>query len=246
MKLIFGPGLGNDTFSEKDFVENLQKVLQFSNEAIELSFTDSNEVYYSKKVSSLFKQFKYKSIHLPVVTKSGGEKFFLKYPNDGYSTFLDIIDKIIDDSKPDTILVHPDQINNFEYFNKKYGTMLAFENMDNRKEFGKTVKDMEKAFKNSPQAKWVFDVNHVYTNDHTMNQADDFYNNFKEKITHYHLSGFGGFHDAISVSREDIILNGIKSVDVPIIDEGNLMKKDILLSEYEYVYNRLRNKFNLN
>lgn len=245
MKLKFGPGIGNDTFSTEDWFNNLQKALDFSDEAAELSLTDSNEVEYDSMVCKLFRRFKYRSIHLPVVTLTKGVKDFLKYPDIKHETFLKLIDKIIEDTDPDTILVHPDQVNDFQYFNLRYGDKLAFENMDSRKDFGKTVEDMKKVFQLSPQAKWVFDVNHIYTNDETMALSNNFYSELKEKIAHYHLSGFGGFHDALSISQEDIILEGIKSIEKPIIDEGDLIKKNVLQSEYLYVKDRLGKKFDV-
>jgi hypothetical protein len=113
--------------------------------------------------------------------------------------------------------------------------------MDIDKKFGKSIEDMKHVFELCPDAKWVFDLNHVYTNDNTMETAKDFYNTFKQRLTHYHLSGYGGFHDALCLSKEDIILKGIQSLEFPIIDEGNLLLKGVLKEEFEYVSNRIQN-----
>lgn len=239
MKIRFGPNVYGEKYGKNSLYENLKKAYDFSDEVIELCLVSSQQVFWDKKALELFKQFKYKSIHLPAVERKNETKVFLKYPNKRYESFLEIIDKIIKFSKPDTVLVHPDVVSDFNYFNLRYGSLLAYENMDNRKEFGKTVEDMENVFAQSPQAKWVFDVNHVYTVDPTMKLADDFFNKFKDRLIHYHLSGYGGFHNPLCLTREDIILKGIKSIDFPIVDEGQTIQKNVLSEEYDYIVKRL-------
>lgn len=238
--MIFGPAVDSKTGNPRELLKNLEKALKFSNNAVELSFTSIHKVTYSQEVVDIFSLFKYRSIHLPVVEETQGGKKFLTYPNPEIDNVLKVIDKIISKSSPDTVLIHPDQVTDFSWARSKYGKMLAFENMDSNKKFGKTIEDMKKVFELCPDAKWVFDVNHIYTNDDTMGIAKDFYSEFKNRLTHYHLSGYGGFHDALCLSKEDIILKGIQSLDFPIIDEGNLILKDVLEKEFEYVSNRIR------
>ena len=239
-KLIFGSAVDSKNGSSEDLANNLKKALTLSNEAVELSFTSLHKVTSSQEVIDLFNEFKYKSIHLPVVEQIGNNKIFLEYPDSKLNDTLKVIDSIIDKSSPNTVLIHPDQVSDFSWAKSKYGKMLAFENMDADKKFGKTIEDMKKVFDLCPDAKWVFDVNHIYTNDNTMETAKDFYNVFKDRLTHYHLSGYGGFHDALCSSKEDIILKGIQSLDFPIIDEGDLLSKGVLEEEFEYISNRIQ------
>lgn len=239
MNIIFGPAVDSKKGDSDELVRNLKKALDFSNGAVELSFTSLHKVVYSREMVDVFNKFKYKSIHLPVVEEISGVKSFLSYPDTNIELQLGIIDQIIMESSPNTVLIHPDQVNDFDWVSKKYGSQLAFENMDSEKKFGKTINDIKNVFRKCPQAKWVFDVNHIYTYDNSMKLADDFYNAFKDRLTHYHLSGYGGFHDALCLSKEDIILKGIISFDFPIIDEGNLLLKNVLNEEYEYILERI-------
>jgi hypothetical protein len=227
MKLLFGPNVDSN--------HEIESALNFSNEAVELSFTRTQKIFYDKNANELLKKFKYISIHMPVLK----DKEFISYPDNSISDELETIDSIINDINPNTILFHPDQIRDFNWVKEKYGGRLAFENMDSRKNFGKTIGDMTKVFDSCPEAKFVLDVNHVYTNDETMNLATILFNGLSNRLTHYHLSGFGGLHNALCQTHEDIILKGIKSLDKPIIHEGDLLNKNLLINEFEYIIKRI-------
>lgn len=183
MRMKFGPNV--------DSLEEIETSLIFSNEAVELSFTRTNKIFYDKNAVSLLRKFKYKSIHMPVLNDNN----FISYPNQSIGNELAAIDNIIEEINPDTILFHPDQVRDFGWAKEKYGNRLAFENMDSKKLFGKTVEDMTKVFELCPDAKFILDVNHVYTNDQT--------------------------------------------IDVPIIHEGNLLEKNILKKEFDYISQRI-------
>jgi len=239
-QIKFGPATASRNGDPKELIKFLRESLEFSDEAVELSLTRIEKIGDSitDEAISLLSRFKYKSIHLPVLNKNE----FINYPDKSIEKQLKIIDGIIEKIPIDTVLIHPNQVEDFEWVVSRYGSLLAFENMDIQKNF-RSVKEMTELFKKYPTAKWVFDVNHVYTIDQTMNLANDFFNALNKKLTHYHLSGYGGFHDALSISQEDIILKGIKTLNFPIIDEGNLLEKNILEKEYNYVLERLLNQF---
>ena len=166
-------------------LEEIKSSLDFSDEAVELSFTRTDKVFYDEDAIGLLRKFKYKSIHMPVLNHGN----FISYPDSIIDNELTIIDKIIEEIDPNTVLFHPDQMVDFKWVREKYGNRLAFENIDARKMFGKTVDEMAKVFELCPNAKFVLDVNHVYTNDKTMILASDLYLAFKDRLTHYHLSG---------------------------------------------------------
>ena len=112
--------------------------------------------------------------------------------------------------------------------------------MDKRPKFGKSIKDLKYVFKMVPHAKWVFDVNHLFTNNPSMSKADEYYTALGDRLCHYHFSGYGGFHKCISISREDIIFSGLTDLTKPIINEGADEKmKDVISKEHEYVLNHL-------
>lgn len=237
MKIRFGPAVDSKRADAKELISYIETALRFSDEAIELSLTKTSKVVYDVNVSVLLKKFKYRSVHLPVL-KNGDE--FISYPDDSIEKEIKIIDQFIEEISPNTVLVHPDQIRDFEWATRKYGPLLAFENMDVRKKFGKTVEDMEFVFNKCPEAKWVFDLNHIYTNDNSMDLAVKFFTKFKNRLTHYHISGYGGFHDALCLSQEDVIIKGLLSLDYPIIDEGRLLPKGVLEKEFDYIVERIQ------
>lgn len=228
MNIKFGPSIDGS-------IEEAKAAFAFSNEVVEIGFTRISKIIYAKRAINLISKFKYRSIHMPVLNDNN----IIHYPDPSIDKWLNVIDIIITEINPHTILFHPDQVDNFNWANKKYGNRLAFENMDSRKSFGKTVEDMSKVFELCPNAKFVLDVNHAYTNDKTMKLADSFYSIFRDRLIHYHLSGFGGFHNALCTTREDIILNGIKSFDIPIVHEGNLLANNLLKKEFKYISKRI-------
>ena len=233
LNINFGLAIASETGNPKELEKYLQEALDLSIDAVELSFTKVERIGDSitDKVIELFDKFKYKSIHLPV--KHNGQYF--TYPDKSIDKDLQIIDKILQKINVDTVLVHPDQIGDSNWLADKYGKLLAFENMDIRKNFGKSVNEMKQVFDKFPQAKFVCDVNHIWTNDHSMETAKDYFNEFHNRLTHYHLSGYGGLHDALCRSREDEILKGLMSFDCPIIDEGHLSQKGLIKEEYQYI-----------
>lgn len=191
------------------------------------------------------KRFKYISIHASALLKDSDKKEWLRYPSRETEATIDKIIQIADITGAQTILFHPDLVDDFKWLNDKIGDRLALENMDERKFFGKTVGDLEKAFSLAPKAKWVCDVNHLYTLDKTIRLAEEFHQAFAHKLCHYHLSGYGGpqLHDLLYLTREDIILEGIKNFSAPIIHEGRALRdgKASLVKENEYILARLNN-----
>jgi len=220
---------------EEELVTKLERVLEFESDAVELSLTKPEKFNhpFTEKSFKLLKRFKYRSIHAPARNSTGP----IIYPSEEADSLLDVIDKIIGKIDPQTILFHPDTINDFGYINERYGSLVSFENMDNLKTFGRTIEDMAKVFERSPQAKWVFDVNHLYTNDKNMNSAKEFYETFKDRLTHYHVSGYGTWHECFSISHEDIILKGVFDMSKPMIHEGNAVEKGLMNDEYAYIRN---------
>lgn len=157
----------------EDLIAKLDKILKQQIHAIEFSPTRVNglEINITKSLIKRFKSFEYRSIHAPV--KDNNSKY-IYYPEHKSQKVLDKIDRFIQEIDPQVLVFHPDQIHDFNWLNKRYGSLLAFENMDKRKDFGKTIGDMKEVFEEAPKAKWVFDINHLYTNDKTMKSAQAF------------------------------------------------------------------------
>ncbi|MFA6304924.1 MAG: hypothetical protein WCV73_00350 [Patescibacteria group bacterium] len=243
IKLGYSLGQKKPKYSLKERIEIL---LSVENYAVEVSYIVAGRLDEKLDTDDIkkIKQFDYISIHAPALTTED-PKVWLRYPSaEGKAVIEDLL-KIAKDINANTILFHPDLVDDFKWLNDKVGNLLAFENMDVHKSFGKTVEDLKSIFKQAPQAKWVCDVNHLYTIDQSMELAEEFHKNFQNKLCHYHLSGYGGFHEALHISQEDIILKGIKDFSIPIINEGSALRdgKTSLLKENDYILDRLKQKF---
>lgn len=203
---------------------------KLSTDAIELSLVVANGIleFPFAQIYPLLRKFKYISLHLPVVeyidlpnqlkTK---RKQFLNYPNTDLVPQLTMIKQIARDLNINTYVLHPDQVTDFEWATQEFGDLLGFENMDSRKNFGKTVADMQQVFHVCPQAKWIFDINHLFTNDQSLQSASAFFEAFHDRLSHYHISAFGGFHDSFVKNPDELhILSAISDLSRPMIHEG--------------------------
>lgn len=228
--------------------ERIKLFLLLESDSIELSYIDAKkfeEELDEEDIDNL-RKFKYRSIHAPVFITPDGiyeNRKVLFYPAENTKEILNQIIEVADKIQADTILFHPDNITDFAALEKIFGERLAFENLDSRKEKFNQVKDLRQAYLLAPKAKFVLDVNHIYTMDKTMSLARDFYDNFKDRLCHYHLSAFGGFHDCFISTGEDIILKGLIDLEIPIIHEGNALKNGLisLKAEHQYILNHLNN-----
>lgn len=234
MNIRLGYATGIFHFYDISLKEKIRSILEVQDDAIELGFVRSERLneYFDDEVFELVKKFKYRSIHAPTVG--------VTYPSKEAESIIEKVVFIAEKIEADTVLFHPDVIKNFDWINEKLGDLLSFENMDSKKSYGKSIKDLEDIFTRSPQAKWVFDVNHLYTINKSMDQAEYYRERFGSRLCHYHLSGYGGFHTCLSVSKEDIILKGITDFSKPIIHEGAVKNmKDIIKDEHQYILERL-------
>jgi hypothetical protein len=235
----FGLAIASGTGNPKELERYLHEALDSSIQAVELSFTRVSKIRDSitPEAVSLFSKFKYKSIHFPVKNEANET---IMYPNNISEEEIGKIDNLLEKVSVDTLVIHPDQITDSDWLVNKYGRLLAFENLDIKKSFGKTVDQMEEVFKRYPDTKFVFDLNHVYTNDQSMESAKNFFDKFETRMAHYHFSGYGGFHSPLCQSKEDIILKGLISLKYPVIHEGNLLQKRLLKEERDYISSRLQ------
>ena len=71
-----------------------------------------------------------------------------------------------------------------------------------------------------------------------MKFSDELHAAFADRLCHYHLSAFNGFHDVFYTNQnEKNILSGVKDLSKPLIHEGGSTKlgKDSLLTEDKFV-----------
>jgi len=245
--LKIGATTGGPSFVDpiKDRIKHL---LSIDNQVIELGLLKShrieNDSFFDEEDIYNLKQFKHVSIHAPgLFTCNDSEdsiKRPVRYPSKDTEFFIEKLIDIAKSVNARAILFHPDLVDDFPWLNEKIGDLLVFENMDNLKKLGRTVEDMEKVFKQSPQSRWVCDINHIYTNDKTMKLADEFYAAFKDRLAYYHVSSYGDIHDCFSVTKEDTILKGIKDISKPLVHEGGVLaEKGLFEKEIKYIEDKL-------
>ncbi len=188
--------------------------------AIELGFTRAERLFKSKFEpgdTKILQKFGHISLHAPV--KYDDE--FVRYPSKKSDEFEKKLINTLQESRAQYILFHPDLVDNFDYLDNLYGDKLVFENMDNRKPFGKIVSELEMVFEKLPNAKWVCDINHIFTNDKSMKSAKQWHEQLGNKLVYYHISAFGGFHSLFIDNTDEInILNGLLDKSKPMIHEG--------------------------
>ncbi len=234
MKIKLGYSTGVFWNYDISLKEKVKLLLEIDNEAIEVMFNKPETLsdIPDPETLNLINKFKYRSIHAPMKG--------VHYSQTKNENLIDKLLLVAEKIEAHTILFHPVDIEDHKWLGNKVGSKIAFENMDNRKQFGKTVRDLEGVYKKVPHAKWVFDVNHLYTHNPTMSQTNKYHKALGNRLCHYHFSGFGSFHDCISITKEDVMFSGITDLSKPIISEGSSKNmKDAIRKEHKYILNHL-------
>lgn len=116
------------------------------------------------------------------------------------------------------VVVHPDIVKDWNIL-KPFNLPISVENMDECKKIGRTLKSMKEIlFKND--YKVTLDINHCYCNDPTLKLADDLFNEFKDRISHFHLSGYEKRHEPLTRTKQTEFIDFVKDKDKPIIIES--------------------------
>jgi len=120
------------------------------------------------------------------------------------------------------VVVHPDCIHDVSAW-RRFGDLLCIENMDKRKNVGRTAKDLEDVFAAFPLATLCFDIAHARQVDTTMTEAYRILGRFAGRIAQIHMSEVtsSSTHDKMS----DAAVASFREVaaylpDVPVILES--------------------------
>jgi len=208
--------------------------------AIELNASRIERINFLKQITkSDIKGFKYISIHGP------RSEFMDSRSAPEQKKILGIFQSAYERLHYNCLIFHPGEwLIKKGSILKKYSLPVAIENMDWRNKFGISVKDIHKILRNT-DFKFVLDLNHCYTHDKTMKLAQDFYNNFKDRISHFHLSGFGGSkndHIPLYKTKQLEIIKAIPNLDLPIMLESVCKNIEEAKKEIEYVRSVLSRK----
>lgn len=167
--------------------------------------------------------FSWVSLHAPKIDYSSQEGVEV----------LRKIKRIHAERQLDLVVFHPDRVADFGVLEAS-GLPVGLENMDKRKKAFKAPEDFMTVFRDHPGFKLVLDVNHIFTNDPSMELAKDFYEKFGDRIAEVHLSGYSKLHDPLHETKQSQIVKAIRDRVVPVLIESDL-KKDTLKLEAEYV-----------
>jgi hypothetical protein len=126
------------------------------------------------------------------------------------------------------VVVHPDVISRPEGW-EVLGSMLLIENMDKRKPVGRTARDLERLFRQFPEAGFCFDIGHARQVDPTMTEAQLILECFGERLREVHVSevNTSSRHDPLSVyamsafrSVSSLIPDSVPVILETLIDQG--------------------------
>jgi len=100
------------------------------------------------------------------------------------------------------IVMHPDTIEDPAPY-RVLGRTLVLENMDARKEDGRTVDELAPWFAELPEAGFCFDVAHAWSIDETMSVGADLLDAFGPRLRHLHVSSLSDELHHVSLRDED-------------------------------------------
>lgn len=233
----FGYSTGVFTIDKLSLEDRVRLLFEFQRDVIEVGLgrVERLQQTITDQTFQMVRQFAYRSLHAPSD---------IRYPSKESVAWMPTLLAITDRAEIHTVVVHPDIVDDVTYLSKCFGSRLALENSDVNKSFGQTVEDMEGVLEQAPDAGWICDTNHFYTIDRSMKIADAFHARLGNRLRHYHVSAYQGFHHpfvAFDTRAEDVILSGIRNLRVPIIHEGGTKgMKNLLAKERDYVLERLK------
>ncbi len=175
------------------------------------------------------KGFDYVSLHAPK---------FDYGDNKGTKAIFAKIERVNKMRELETVIFHPDLITDLSVFHRA-PFKVAFENMDRRKSSFQTPEELSRVVMKSENFKAVLDVNHIYTNDPTMQSVPGFYKELGDRIVQIHLSGYTELHDPLYVTKQTQIVAAVKDLTHPIIIES-VISPDEVEKERSYILQTFR------
>lgn len=125
-------------------------------------------------------------------------------------------------ARADAIVMHPDTIEKTDRY-RVLGRKLLIENMDARKEWGRTREELSAIFMALPEAGFCFDIAHAWSVDPAMSVADELLDGFGDRLQHLHVSSLSPElqHVPLTEEHENLFRPVLeRCVDVPWILEA--------------------------
>lgn len=111
----------------------------------------------------------------------------------------------------DAIVVHPDALGDPGLY-RPLGRTLVIENMDARKEDGRSAEELAPFFEELPEAGLCFDVAHAKSVDPSMAEGARILDEFGDRLRHVHLSSLDGNCHHVPLTEGD------ESLFAPLLD----------------------------
>jgi len=139
----------------------------------------------------------------------------------------------------DAITVHADLFMNDHDIFDSMDLPFSIENMDTQKETGRTLEQMKEIMSGNNSAVTI-DVNHAMDNDPSFKLAQDLWDEFGPRVSHFHLSGLGeakGSHLPLFKTGQNRLLDFMKGKNLPIIIESMCENLEEAKKELEFIKN---------
>jgi hypothetical protein len=214
--------------------ENIQLFTDCGCTALEINCHSIQDIDSFDSIYPYLNNFERLSIHLPSS---------IRYKNNEETrNVLKRIENFYFKINAQLAVVHPDVVDDWEVFNE-FKIDLGVENMDDRKKIFREVSDFKNFFAVHKDFGLVLDLGHCNINDKSMVLADDFINEFKNKIKEIHLSGYEVFHDPLYRTKQLEIIKRCRDLNVPIIIESTFELSDGtegVKKEFDYIIENLK------
>jgi hypothetical protein len=155
------------------------------------------------------RQYSYVSVHAPS-----------RFSESEEGSVVELLQKV---PKNWPIILHPDTIYDCAKW-REFGSQLAIENLDRRKELGRSAEELKYWFERLPEARLCLDLAHAHQVDRTMTEAYRILKTFKLKVCQLHVSELDstGHHHPLSLGsmRAFTEIESMIPVDAAIILES--------------------------
>lgn len=233
-------GFGNGNFhrlysdDKERFSHEQISLFQANNQAnaIELHCLNEEHINCLLHIKNIdLSYFKYISLHAPDLQYQKDET-----SNKILSKLLEVYKKY----KIQNIVFHVDKVKNWDVFLDFSTLPISIENMDNHKEFGRSINDIRSILEKY-NFNLTLDLQHCFVNDKSLKLASDFQELYKKKIVEYHISGYEEtyLHYPLFKTFQNQIIDSLKYKNVPIIIESTFDEIGEQEKELEYIKQRL-------
>ena len=214
-------GFSTGALAYSNFREALRMLRDERIPAVELSalrITEWKTLFLSLNQLDL-NQFDYVSVHLPSSMTAQEERVVA----------TDILESCPGWTWP--LILHPDAISDWSLW-RELGRLVCVENMDVRKEIGRTDRELDMIFGKLPESRLCFDIGHALQVDPTMGAAYWILKYFHHKLAQVHVSEVNSHskHDKLSYTTMESfrqVANMIPS-NIPLILETPVSQAEML------------------